>query len=155
MAPNHDERAALPPAHGVLLWSMRAWVLGLARSTDMSARIRGAFAGIEAEDAAPGLSGFMQAVEDGGIRAVDVGRMCSHRVTEDERLLLAIFRMVQAGEAAPAARALRGMVASGSVAAALASADDVASALLDAGHLLSRDDAAPRTPRTPQHAALH
>lgn len=155
MTPIPDERAALPPAQGVLLWSMRAWVLGLARSTDMTARIRGAFAGIEAEDAAPGLSGFMQAVEDGGIRAVDVGRMCSHKVTADERLLLEVFRTVQAGDVASAARTLRGMVASGSVASALGCADDVASTLLDAGHLLTPEADAPRVPQALRHAALH
>ena len=111
MAPILDERAALPPAQGVLLWSMRAWVLGLMRSTDMGARIRGAFAGVDAADAAAGLSGFMEALDGGGIRTIDVGRMCNPRISADEHLLLGIFVSVQAGRTADAARVLRGMVA--------------------------------------------
>ena len=132
-----DERAALPSAQGVLLWSMRAWVLGLARSLDMGARIRGAFAGLDAEDAAASLTGFMEALDDGGIRTIDIGRMCSLGITADERLLLGVFSAVQAGQASKAAAALRGMVAARSVPVALDRAEDVASALLDAGQQLA------------------
>ena len=154
MAPILDERAALLPAQGVLLWSMRAWVLGLMRSTDMGARIRGAFAGVDAAEAAAGLSGFMEALDEGGIRTVDVGRMCDPKISADERLLLGAFASVQAGRTADAARVLRGMAAARSVAVLLDRAEDVASALMDAGLvLLATAPAASRV--TVASAALH
>lgn len=155
MTPTLDERAALPPEQGVLLWSMRAWVLGLARATSMEARIQGAFAGMDAADAAPGLSGFMACVDDGGIRTIDVRRMCDPAVSADERLLLDVFRLVQDGEAAQAARVLRGMVGPSSIAAALHRAEDVASALADAGHRLAGDAQVVRTAPAPLGIALH
>ncbi len=134
--PAVDERATLPPAQGVLLWSMRAWVLGLARSIDMGARISGAFAGMDAVDAAAGLSGFMAALDEGGIRTIEVGRMCDPKVSADERRLLGVFLSVQAGRTADAAGVLQGMVAARGIAALLDRAEDVASALMDAGHVL-------------------
>ena len=150
-----DERAALPSAQGVLLWSMRAWVLGLARSVDMGVRIRGAFAGFDAEDAAASLAGFMEALDDGGVRTIDIGRMCSLGVTVDERLLLGIFSAVQAGQAGKAAAVLRGMVAARSIPVALDWAEDVASALLDAGQQLAFPAKMPHSQPALSNVALH
>lgn len=154
MTPILDERAALPPAQGVLLWSMRAWVLGLARSTSMADRIHAAFAGVEAEDAAPSLIELMETLDHGGIRTIEVERMCNPAISADERLLLGVFARVQAGDVASAAAILRGMIAHASVAAALHRVEDVASALLDAGHLLQDDASASRNAATAPRAAL-
>lgn len=133
-----DERAALPAADGVLLWSMRAWVLARCREEDLrvEARIEAALAGLDAAEAGCGLCGFMDTVERGGTRPVTVERMCARRLTEDERALLGVFACVQAGRTAEAARALRGMVATSAVGAALERAADVALALTGAGHAL-------------------
>ena len=155
MNPILDERAALPSAQAVLLWSMRAWVLGLARSLDMGARIRGAFAGLDAEDAAASLVGFMEALDDGGVRTIDIERMCSPRITRDECLLLGVFSVVQAGQAGKAAAVLRGMVAARSVPVALGRAEDVASAMLDAGQQLASQAKTLHTQRALPNVALH
>ena len=133
-----DERAALPAAEGVLLWSMRAWVLARCRSEDLriEARIEAALGGLDAAEAGCGMCGFMDAVERGGTRAVTVERMCARRLTSDERALLGVFACVQAGRTADAARALRDMVGSATVGPALERACDVAMALEAAGHAL-------------------
>lgn len=142
MTPIHDERAALASAPGAILWSMRAWVLGLLRDVDMGPRIRSAMAGVDAADAGPGLVGFMETLDVGGIRAIDVETMCNPRLSADERLLLGVFASVAAGRTAEAARVLRGMVGPRSVAPVLERVEDVVAALVEAGHSL-RAEAAP------------
>lgn len=141
-----DERAALPAAEGVLLWSMRAWVLARCRSEDLQVeqRIEAALGGLDAAEAGCGLCGFMGAVERGGTRTVTVERMCARQLTEDERALLGVFACVQAGRTADAARALRGMVGPSAVGPALERAADVALALAGAGHALAQSSQAAR-----------
>ena len=149
-----DERAALPAAEGVLLWSMRAWVLARCRAEDLriEARIEAALGGLDAAEAGCGLCGFMDAVERGGTRAVTVERMCARRLTSDERALLGVFACVQAGRMADATRALRGMVGSATVGPALQRACDVAQALRAAGHALGTD---PTSAPRPSDTRLH
>lgn len=133
-----DERAALPVPEGVLLWSIRAWVLARCRPEELHIedRIEAALGGLDAAEAGCGLCGFMEAVERGGTRRVTVEKMCARRLTADERALLGVFACVQAGQTAEAAVALGNMVAPVSVGAALMRACDVALALAGAGHAL-------------------
>ncbi len=148
-----DERAALPPAEGVLLWSMRAWVLARCRpeALHIEARIDAALGELDATEAGCGLCGFMDAVERGGTRAVTVERMCARRLTPDEQALLGVFACVQAGRAAEAADALRDMVAPASVGVALERACDVAMALGSAGHALTTAGQVPQAPGPRPH----
>ncbi len=132
-----DERTALPQAEGVLLWSMRTWVLGLCRKMEVAPRIRSAFAGLDATEAAEGLDGFMAALEHGNARTIAVDTMCTPRVSADERILLDVFAHVQAGRAAEAASRLRGMVRPAALDDVLGGAEEVAAVLADAGHVLS------------------
>ena len=151
-----DERAALPAAEGVLLWSMRAWVLARCRAEDLRVeeRIEAALGGLDAAEAGCGLCGFMGAVERGGTRPVMVERMCARQLTPDERALLGVFACVQAGQTAEAARALRSMVAPASVGMALERAADVALALAGAGHALMAGEQ-PAPALAPAAARLH
>lgn len=137
-----DERAALPAVEGVLLWSMRAWVLARCRAEELHVeeRIEAALDGLGAPEAGCGLCGFMDAVERGGIRPIMVERICARRLTADERALLGVFTCTQAGRAAEAVQALRGMVVSATVGTALERAADVALALGSAGHRLGALD---------------
>lgn len=133
-----DEWAALPAVEGVLLWSMRAWVLARCRAEELQVedRIEAALDGLGASEAGCGLCKFMDAVERGGTRPIMVERICARRLTADERALLGVFTCTQAGRAAEAMQALRGMVASATVGTALERAADVALALESAGHRL-------------------
>ena len=148
-----DERAALPAAEGVLLWSMRAWVLARCRPEDLRIedRIEAALGGLDAAEAGCGLCGFMEAVERGGTRPVTVEKMCARRLTADERALLGVFACVQAGRTAEAAGTPGGMVTPVSVGAALTRACDVALALAGAGHALTCAKAADQPARTRLH----
>ena len=134
-----DERGTLPPAEGVLLWAMRAWVLARVRAEDIAveARIEAALGGIDAAEAGCGLCGFMDAVERGGTRPVTVERMCARQLTDDERALLGVFGCVQAGRICEAATALRGMMGPTLVGSALDRACDVTITLAGAGHQLA------------------
>ena len=60
-----DNVAALPAAEGMLLWSMRAWVLahGRAEKLHVEQRIEEALDGLGAAEAGCRLCGFMDAVE--------------------------------------------------------------------------------------------
>ena len=137
-----DERTALPAAEGVLLWSMRAWVLARCRTEELhvEGRIEAALDSLDSSEAGCGLCGFMEAVEHGGMRPIVVGPLCARRLTADEQALLGVFTCAQSGRAAEAAQVLRGMVASAAVGIAMELAADVALALESAGHRL----AAPR-----------
>ncbi len=143
-----DERSALSAAEGVLLWSMRAWVLARYRTEDLRVeeRIEAALGGLDAAEAGCGLCGFMGALERGGTRMVTVERMCARELTPDERALLGVFACVQAGRTVNAARALRGMVAPAAVGMALERAADVALALAGAGHTLVVSEASTHLP---------
>jgi hypothetical protein len=60
-----DNVAALPAAEGVLLWSMRAWVLARCRAEKLHVeqRIEAALDGLEAAEAGCRLCRFMDAME--------------------------------------------------------------------------------------------
>lgn len=150
-----DERAALPTAEEVLLWSMRAWVLARCRPEELRVeeRIEAALGGLDAAEAGCGLCGFMDAVERGGTRPVTVERMCARRLTADERALLGVFACVQTGRTAEAGCTLRDMVAPAAVGVALERAANVALALEAAGHALGAGQvsAAPQPPSTRLH----
>ena len=133
-----NEWAALPAAAGVLLWSMRAWVLARCRAEELyvEERIEAALEGLDTSEAVCGLCGFMDAVEREGLRPILVGPLCAGRLTADERALLDVFTYVQSGQAAEAAQLLRTMVTSTAVGTVMELVADVALMLDDAGHRL-------------------
>src|SRR5260221_2505527 len=92
-----DERASLPYLEQQLLWSMRAWVIGYCRGLPVAERLEEAFAGIGAAEAATHLYGFMWALGHGARRLLAVDCVCRPQVSEDERRLLDILALHQAG----------------------------------------------------------
>lgn len=133
------DRAALPPAEGVLLWAMRAWVLARCRTEDLEVetRIETALSALDAAEAGCGLCRFMDAVEQGGSRPVMVERICARQLTPDECTLLDVFSCVQTGRIADAVFALRQMMTTPLLRCALDSACNVTCALAAAGHHLA------------------
>ena len=133
-----DNRANLSMAEGTLLWSMRTWVIGLARpDVDVSARIEAAFADLRAPGATPFLDGFMWALRHGAVRTIGVDCPCQARVDPDERALLDVFALAQNGNGMEAVLLLRGMVTPAAARTALASAERVAERLAQAGTRLT------------------
>src|SRR5882724_5081769 len=88
-----DERTALPHLEQLLLYSMRAWVIGVCRGLAIAERLDEVFAVIGAPDAAAHLCGFMWAVGNGARRLLAVDCVCRAEVSDDERRLLDVLAL--------------------------------------------------------------
>lgn len=147
--PCRNQRLALPPSEGALLWSMRAWVVGQHRGVQAEARAAEALACLGAPDAADYLFGFMFALRHGALRTIAVDCPCRPLVSGDERALLGVFALAQEDQSFEAILSLRTLVTSGAARAAYCSAEGVAHALIRAGRWLR-----PVSRGTSRYAAL-
>jgi hypothetical protein len=132
-----DERADLPMLENVLLWSMRAWTIGLTRGIPVEERIEELFAKIGAPEAAGQLYGFIWIIGHCSARAVEVDCVCNPHVSADERCLLDILALTQHGRWSYAAGLLASLVSGQAAAAAAASARQVTAVLTASGRFLS------------------
>lgn len=87
----------LPMLDGAVLWSMRAWAIGLSRGLDVGAEIAGLFDLLGTPAATPCHDAFMQALNRGAMRMLEVNCVCHPEVSEDEQVLLDIFALHQEG----------------------------------------------------------
>ena len=94
------ERADLFFLENLLLWSIRAWVVGLRRRIPVEERIEEVFAKISAADAAGQMYGFMWILGHCASRTIEVGCVFNPQITADERCLIAILALVQHGRSA-------------------------------------------------------
>jgi len=133
----HDERADLPMLENALLWSMRAWTIGLTRGIPVEERIEELFAKIGVPEAAGQLYGFIWIIGHCASRAVEVDCVCNPRISADERRLLDILALTQHGRPAEAAGLLAGLVSGQAAAAAAASARQITAVLTASGRFLS------------------
>ena len=134
---DHGERAGLPMLENVLLWSMRAWTIGLRRGIPVEERIEELFAKIGAPEAAGQLYGFIWIVGHCASRTIEVDCVCAPRISADERCLLDVLALTQHGRSADAAALLASLVAGRAAAAAAASAQQITVALSASGRFLS------------------
>ena len=132
-----DERTALPQLEQLLLYSMRAWVIGFCRGLPIAERLDEVFAVIGAPDAAAHLCGFMWAVGHGARRLLAVDCVCRAEVSEDERRLLDVLALAQAGRSLEAVLLLRSLITPPAALAAGDSATRLGAALAAAGRTLS------------------
>ena len=132
-----DERASLPYLEQLLLWSMRAWVIGFCRGLPVEERLEAAFAGVGAPAAAAHLYGFMWALGHGARRLLAVDCVCRPQVSADERCLLDILALHQAGRSLEAVLLLRSLATPAAALAAGDSAARLGAALATAGRFLS------------------
>ena len=132
------ERAAdLFFLENLLLWSMRAWVVGLRRGIPVEERIEGAFAKIGAADAEGQMYGFIWTLGHCASRMIEVGCVCNPQITTDERRLTAILALAQHGRSAEAWILLRSLFTANAAVAAIASAQGLIACLTAAGRILS------------------
>jgi hypothetical protein len=132
------ERAAdLFFLENLLLWSMRAWVVGLRRRIPVEERIEGVFAKIGAADAAGQMYGFMWTLGHCASRMIEVGCVCNPQITTDERCLIAILALVQHGRSGDALILLRSLFTANAAVAAIDSAQRLMTCLTAAGRILS------------------
>jgi len=142
-----DERTALPHLEQLLLYLIRAWVIGFCRGLPIAERLDEVFAMIGAPEAAAHLYGFMWAVGHGARRLLAVDCVCRPEVSEDERRLLDVLALAQAGRSLEAVLLLRSLITPPAALAAGDSASRLGQALAAAGRTLS-----PRTLQTTRYA---
>ena len=93
-----------------LLWTMRAWVIGITQKIPVEEQIQDAFQRIGAPDATGQLYAFMWILSQAASRMLDVDCVCSTGISGDERALLDILALSQHGRGFEAMVLLRSMV---------------------------------------------
>ena len=131
------ERADLSRLENLLLWSMRAWVIGLHRRLPVEEQIDEAFAAVGAAGAAGLLCGFMWILGHGAGRVVEIDCVCHPGISDDERLLLDILALAQHDRSEEAVILLCSMVTARAALEAADSAGRVMACLGAAGQFLS------------------
>ena len=131
------ERADLFFLENLLLWPMRAWVVGLRRRIPVEERIEEVFTKISAADAAGEMYGFMWTLGHCASRTIEIGCVCNPKITADERCLIAILALVQHGRSAEALIVLRSLFTANAAVVAIDSAQRLMTCLTAAGRILS------------------
>jgi hypothetical protein len=139
IVPPSDHRDELPPLEQVLLWCMRAWVIGFSRKIEVGPRIARMCAALQVPEAAGYLDGAMWAVGHGARRPVGIHCVCCEGLSADERLLLEVLELHQDERSQRAERLLRTLLRPAAAQAASDSAGRLVAALNAAGHRLAAD----------------
>ncbi len=140
--------ATLPFAERLMLWTLRAWVMGLHRGKPIAPQIEAAFAKAGAPEAAEDLNRFMLGFARGASRQIAVDCICKQEISADERRLLDILACHQQGRALDALALLRSMMHPRQAVAASWDAGRLADRIKAAGYLLCPNDPAASMPVT-------
>jgi hypothetical protein len=100
----------LPLPDRLVLWAIRAWVIGLKRRIDVADPIREAFGRYGAPEACCLIDALMSVVACGASRQLAVECVCHDAVSDDERILLAAAALHQDGRGFEARFLLRTML---------------------------------------------
>ena len=137
-------RDELPWLEGVILAAMRTWVLGCKRGVSADTPVQVAFTNLRAQEAAEYLVRFMQALNRGCTRMIDIYCTCEPVMSADEGLLLDIFALLQEGLHDIATDLLHRLVEPTTAYVASDDALAVVQVLRSAGHVIARGPAALR-----------
>ena len=145
----------LPLVEHVLLWSMRVWVIGRLRDVDVTDHIREVYGQLQAVEASVYLELFMQALNRGATRTLDVNCVCYPEVTADESALLDVFALQQERCGEEALALLARMVTRNAAIAGCHSAGQLVLALNAAGQVLPRGSDASRRHAFLQYSSIY
>ncbi len=126
----------LPPLEGLMLWTIRAWVIGHCHGKDTAPRIHAVFDQLGVPEAALPLGHFMAAIGNGARRTIEVNCVCYPDVGDDEQRLLSALALEQYEAPEDAYDTLTVMIDERHAAAACARAQHLVHLLEAAGHLL-------------------
>ena len=127
----------LPKADRLVLWAIRAWVIGLKQRLDVTEPIRTAFGKFGIEEGADLTDALMSIVACGASRVLTVECICQAAVSDDEQRLLAAAALHQKGEGMEARFLLRTMLSPDASAHAGQILDRFGALLATAGLVLS------------------
>ena len=108
--PGFHQSKHKPKAGGEVLWSMRAWVIGVCCSIPVERRITKVLSKIAGPQAAQSLFGFMMAVTSGAQRKISISCMCNEEINRDEQVLMDILSLYQRDRHVEAMMLLRSIV---------------------------------------------
>lgn len=128
----------LPLPDRLLIWAMRAWVVGLKRRIDAAEPIREAFTRYGIPEAACLIDGLMSVVACGASRTLAVECVCHEAISDDERTLLAAAALHQGGCGFEARFLLRTMLSPTASNGAGEILDRLGALLADSGLVLFR-----------------
>ncbi len=135
---NHSAVSAdLPRLENAVLWTMRAWVIGLCRRRDTTLPIQGVFDQLGASTASAHLDQFMRALSRGARRSLEVNCVCNATVSEDETRLLEIIALQQEERHDEAYEGLTILTTEFAAIAGCDSANRMALTLAEAGQIFS------------------
>ena len=129
-------RSSLSRLESVLLWAMRAWVVGIVEKIPVEEQICDAFRQIGVPGGTAQLYEFMWVVSQGATRTIDVDCVCKARVSRDERSLLNVIALAQHERTFEALVLLRSMLEPKIAMAAVDSAARIAAMLRAEGQHL-------------------
>src|SRR3954451_4751891 len=135
-------RDELPWLEGSILAAMRTWVLGCKRGVSTEVPVQVLFANLRASEAAAELDRFMQALNRGCTRMIEVSCTCEPLLSDDEALLLDMFALLQQGGNPAATVLLARLVEPAAAHLAAGPALAVIQVVAEAGHVLTRGPAA-------------
>ncbi|MCQ4159105.1 hypothetical protein NON00_04095 [Roseomonas sp. GC11] len=136
--------AALSPLEGALLWSMRAWAIGLSRGIATGQEIAALYADLGIPEGAAVLDAMMLALNQGATRMIDVNCVCHPNLSADELDLVDLLALQQEGRQEDAVAVLLGMAAPRDALAIAQHAGMLVALLHQAGLHLPRGSAALR-----------
>jgi hypothetical protein len=149
----------------LVLWAIRAWVVGIRRRIDAGEPIRAAFDKYGIPEAGCLIDGLMSVVACGACRPLAVECVCADAVSDDEHVLLAAAALHQDGRGFEARFLLRTILSPGASNGAAEILDRLGALLADAGMQLfrwppqteryvlgpaSEDEGEPRRPTLPR-----
>ena len=120
----------------LLVWAMRVWVVGARERIAVDEVLRGSFARCGVPTALPVLDNMMAAIAGGAARTIDISCVCQDQVSADERCLIDVIALYQAGDTLETPLMLRSFLTPGAADATAALIDRLARILSDAGLLL-------------------
>lgn len=162
MTGSHDCRAAvaLDPQTQLVLWGLRVHAAGMRMGVPVSEPVRATFAQAMAEDAAGPLEALVVFIGRGAARTVEVKCPQCPDVTADERLLLRLLALYQAGRDLPALFEARGLLTPAAARVSGPVFRMAATALAQCGLRLTDETLAAPMPLPfalimPEHATIH
>jgi hypothetical protein len=120
----------------LLLWGMRAWVVGFRRAIPVEEPMARIFSAANAPDAPILIDAFMSLVACATPRPLTIECVCCKQVSEDERRLVDCVALLQAGRHMEALTVLRTILPSQAAPDGMELATRLAAILEDAGQIL-------------------
>jgi hypothetical protein len=136
-AQSFDQAQHKPKPGGEVLWSIRAWVIGMCCSIPVERRIITVLNRVAGRHATHSLFGFMTAVTSGAQRTISISCMCNSEINRDELALLNILSLYQRDRNLEAMVLLRSLVSAPAAAQVRQSGEEFSRILLASGHWLA------------------